>query len=547
MATYFGRFGTRYTTQQQLGAGGEGSVYSVSGYNGLVAKIYKPDRFKTSSDRATMERKLKAMIGMNIKYMIDGTARFAWPQDILYENNVMVGFIMPEIQTKYKIYDVYRGGTNSVREKIYPDYTWKYSVQFAYHLAWLVNYLHTHGIVIGDFNQNNISIDSKSGTVIIIDCDSFDITDPVTGEHFGCGVGLPEMLAPELQTVGNLANATFTKQSDYFSLAIHIFRLLMDNADPFGGIITTNASISNIPANKAICNGECVYVRQISGKKIPDWSQKPDMLPPEILSLFSKTFNYTALSAIRNISNRATAIEWCSALEPYGKAEPNLKLKKCSKNIKHVYPAHNSTCPWCAMVDKQTTPKAPVKTYVNHTTTSSTIKIKQNVSSQQSVKTSGYKLSIIIGVIVVIGLIALFIHLNNNDEESFSDNASSNQYSYTDENNSYQNEEIDYSEPYETQDYEYLISGSDSRYITDEDLYILSKDQVQLARNEIFARHGRKFKTDWIRNYFEATSWYEGTYDPDYFDNSVMNSVFNKYEKENVKFILEYEKRKGYS
>ena len=74
MYTYYGRMGTRYTTVHELGSGGEGTVYTLSGYNGIVAKIYKPERFKTSADRDTMERKLKAMISMNVSYLVDGIA-----------------------------------------------------------------------------------------------------------------------------------------------------------------------------------------------------------------------------------------------------------------------------------------------------------------------------------------------------------------------------------------------------------------------------------------------------------------------------------------
>lgn len=533
MNTYYGRMGTKYTTVQEIGAGGEGTVYTLSGYSGIVAKIYKPERFKSTADRDTMERKLKAMISMNVSYLVDGIARFAWPQDILYEHDVMVGFIMPEIKTKYKIYDMYRGGNNSVREKVYPNYTWKYSVQFAYHLAWLVNYLHSHGIVIGDFNQSNIAIDTNSGTVIIIDCDSFDITDPITGEHFSCGVGLPEMLAPELQLVGDLSKAQFTKQSDYFSLAIHIFRLLMNNADPFGGIITTNASISNIPANQAICNGECVYVRNVIGKKIPEWAPKPSMLPPEFLRLFDKTFNYTALTAMKKIPGRATAAEWCIALGPFGAKEPNAKLKKCSKNPRHVYSAHNNGCPWCDNKSNTTSQATDNHIYKGNFE-------KKKTTSKASPQKSNGLLWIIIVVILAIGSVALVMYLRNDDARV--------DYADIDYNPDVNQDVEEYDElnDIESNYEEYIIYDSDSRYIDDSDLDVLSKTEVKLARNEIYARHGRGFKTDWIREYFESTNWYEEQYDPDYFDNNIVNSVFNDFEKRNAKYILEYEKRKGY-
>ena len=344
MAVYKSSSGKVYTLGAQLGTGGEGIVSEIQGENSKVAKIYKADRFKTDQDRFTMERKLKAMLDMNISVYVDGKLRLAWPLDILYENGSMVGFVMPKINSKYKIFDVQRV---EMAEKIYPNYTWKYAVQFAYNLSVAVKYVHDKNIVIGDFNQNNISIDTSTGAVILIDCDSFDIRDPKSGEHFPCKVGLPEMLAPELQTVRNLANGTFAKETDNFSLAIHIFRLLMRNEDPFGGVITMSRSLSTVSANAPIINGECPYVRTVSGKEIPGRSPTLDMLPVNIQELFKKTFDYDACTALRRIKNRATATEWCNALVVLATAEPNPNLQTCTLNPHHVYPKYSSYCPWC--------------------------------------------------------------------------------------------------------------------------------------------------------------------------------------------------------
>lgn len=344
MAVYKSSSGKVYTLGAQLGTGGEGIVSEIQGENSKVAKIYKADRFKTDQDRFTMERKLKAMLDMNISVYVDGKLRLAWPLDILYENGSMVGFVMPKINSKYKIFDVQRV---EMAEKIYPNYTWKYAVQFAYNLSVAVKYVHDKNIVIGDFNQNNISIDTSTGAVILIDCDSFDIRDPKSGEHFPCKVGLPEMLAPELQTVRNLANGTFTKETDNFSLAVHIFRLLMRNEDPFGGVITMSRSLSTVSANAPIINGECPYVRTVSGKEIPGRSPTLDMLPVNIQELFKKTFDYDASTALRRIKNRATATEWCNALVVLATAEPNPNLQTCTLNPHHVYPKYSSYCPWC--------------------------------------------------------------------------------------------------------------------------------------------------------------------------------------------------------
>lgn len=86
-------------------------------------------------------------------------------------------------------------------------------------------------------------------------------------------------------------------------------------------------------------------------------------------------------------------------------------------------------------------------------------------------------------------------------------------------------------------DGEYLIPGSDSRYITEDDLKNLTWEQCCLARNEIFARHGRMFLTKEIADYFSGKSWYRGTIPAASFSETVLN----EYERANVNTISQYE------
>lgn len=88
-------------------------------------------------------------------------------------------------------------------------------------------------------------------------------------------------------------------------------------------------------------------------------------------------------------------------------------------------------------------------------------------------------------------------------------------------------------------DGDYIFPESDSRYLTDDDLSGYSSDQLELAKNEIYARHGRKFVTPRITDYFNSKSWYEGTIDGDTFD--AQTDVFNEYETANIQKIAEKE------
>ena len=91
---------------------------------------------------------------------------------------------------------------------------------------------------------------------------------------------------------------------------------------------------------------------------------------------------------------------------------------------------------------------------------------------------------------------------------------------------------------------DYIFPDSNSRYLTDEDLSGYSSDQLELAKNEIYARHGRKFVTQRIADYFNSKSWYQGTIDPDTFD-AEQNSIFNEYELANISKIAEWEEQKA--
>ena len=99
------------------------------------------------------------------------------------------------------------------------------------------------------------------------------------------------------------------------------------------------------------------------------------------------------------------------------------------------------------------------------------------------------------------------------------------------------------SEPQDnTQQSEYVLPESDSRYYTYDELSGLSQQELLLARNEIYARHGWIFENEQLKAHFESCSWYEGTVESYNFDSSVLND----YEIANKDLILKYESDMGY-
>lgn len=89
---------------------------------------------------------------------------------------------------------------------------------------------------------------------------------------------------------------------------------------------------------------------------------------------------------------------------------------------------------------------------------------------------------------------------------------------------------------------DYVIPDSSTRYISEADLQGLTAEELRIARNEIYARHGRMFKDEALQAYFNEKSWYTGTIAPDNFTQSMLNAV----EIANTKTISDYESKMGY-
>lgn len=90
---------------------------------------------------------------------------------------------------------------------------------------------------------------------------------------------------------------------------------------------------------------------------------------------------------------------------------------------------------------------------------------------------------------------------------------------------------------------EYLLAGSESRYISESELDGMTPKEVRLARNELYARHGRKFKDQELTDYFSQFDWYTPTINPGDFTEEMLNV----YETANRDLIIQYEQAHGYT
>ena len=347
--TFYGRNRKAYILDQFIKKGGEGQVYGIKGYPESVVKLYTSKKFKPtkyiSDPRTHLKEKIETMLDNPVQTHLNGLLVITWPTDILFDSSgQFAGYVMPRVHAKKSLKSAIDSG---LQKQMFPNFTWKTAIAISYNLAQAVDLIHSKGYVIGDMNELNFLLDQK-GHITVIDTDSFNITNARTGKTYKCTVGRDELMPPELQGKDrSRPNTVFTKESDNFGLAIHIFSLLMNSVHPFGSVSSRNGnstpSTSNGQEMHNIMNGICPYVTGGTGKPS---KLAPDvkMLPLEIRNLFDRTFKYTATEAAMKSTaqKRAKASEWIVALD-------HLLHAQFSRHSSHVYLTSYGSCPWCEL------------------------------------------------------------------------------------------------------------------------------------------------------------------------------------------------------
>jgi len=85
----------------------------------------------------------------------------------------------------------------------------------------------------------------------------------------------------------------------------------------------------------------------------------------------------------------------------------------------------------------------------------------------------------------------------------------------------------------ETKSPDFIIPDSSTRLLEKYELVILTPENLQTAINEIYGRHGYKFTTAGIAEWFNSKSWYHGTVDASSFNENVFSSI----EKQNLELM----------
>ncbi|MCR5625007.1 MAG: hypothetical protein K6G11_07175 [Lachnospiraceae bacterium] len=350
MSVYFGLKKKSYETNiDRIGCGGEGSIFTLVNNDKQVAKLYK-EQYRTKQ----REEKLRMMVQYDLTE--EQLQQVVWPQDVLYDNNQFVGYIMPILVNTSSLTEVYSSNSFDLRHR----------VLIAYHLCVAVKTVHEMGQVCGDLNPLNICVNLDDNEkenmfkVTLIDTDSYHITSG--DKTYRCEVGLGDFIAPELQKKlrngGNLIRIdlpTYTRETDLFAVAVHIFYLLMNGCHPFASAKETNRMQSSIAqfvgtnANGSVAAPQLIdnigygyfpFYEKREGVSTPIYAPDFDTLPEHIRDLFVKTF----IDGYFEPTERASLDDWISAL-----SDTISSIVRCEVNERHYYFSHNQVCPMCVI------------------------------------------------------------------------------------------------------------------------------------------------------------------------------------------------------
>lgn len=150
--------------------------------------------------------------------------------------------------------------------------------------------------------------------------------------------------------------------------------------------------------------------------------------------------------------------------------------------------------------------------------------------------------TLILGIIIVLAGVTIFLLMNKNDETI---SVASNTQNLNSINNGQENKNLNSSTrsdetlPPQTRRQNSSTPGKfpegSIKYLTYDDIKYLSKSDLRIMRNEIFARHGYIFRTnpDMV-THFNNQSWYSPQY-------SNVDNMLTEIEKHNISFIKSYE------
>lgn len=348
--------GRQYSLSETNLGGGEGKLYSVDNVYGLYAKIFNREKRTRGREAKILEWERmydQRIINQNFCEQI------VVPQKCLYESanrhdvQTFAGYAMDKLSGFRTLKNVY----------IAQDLNYIQKVWTARNLCILTNRVHSLGreIVIGDYNADNVAVFMSTSTAKFIDVDSFQLIINKNGKRIlcPCTVGVPEFMAPEISRrlkkektdLENVDqgpdNPIFTKYTDLYAMAYHIFALLMNGSAPYASMPNMeelakhpSKTVSSVDIDQfhAAEKGDFVFARRSLFKRPPEYAPKYAILTPRLKRLFERAF----IEGAQDPTCRPDSSEFFEALNEY------IDILEERSECGHFLPSHyTGTCEWC--------------------------------------------------------------------------------------------------------------------------------------------------------------------------------------------------------
>jgi len=231
--------------QAELGAGGEGTVYSlaVSSKTPLLVKIFKPETLKDMNKMDGLSQRMDDMLNIG---MCRSMNFLAWPvMPVCNAQKQLAGFVMRKVSGRTFRSFHYAASI----PKFFPGWDRRDLVLVALDFVKKISLLASLRVLVNDFNPANFLV-NENHSVNFIDCDSFQVPSTKGGDNI-TKTYFETIVAPELLKDKQLMLRSRTMRHLGFATGVTVFQLLMCGLYPYshcgGGMPRENLLMGKCP------------------------------------------------------------------------------------------------------------------------------------------------------------------------------------------------------------------------------------------------------------------------------------------------------------
>ena len=318
--------GANYTIEKEIGRGGQGRVFSITGGKYAFKLIGK----KTSSKAQLLKRKISYIKTRPIEDLpisipleqVEGDA-LGYIMEMATDMIPIKSLIKPDAKKDFSLWWYETGGL-------------KKRILILKRISETLAELHFRGLVYGDFSLSNIFVseDKEYSEIFFIDSDNITHDSKV-----GTAVYTPSYAAPEIiQTDNHQATSGYDTYTDDFSFAIIAYQLLTLNHPFIGDYV--NEGEPELEEKAYL--GEIPWISHCSENINTTNSGIPSSLTisKKMMSAFQQTFE----NGITQKVKRTSSLKWPGILSGALDAIIECDNNSCNQNF---FFSKDLICPFC--------------------------------------------------------------------------------------------------------------------------------------------------------------------------------------------------------